>query len=296
MSFPFHSAHLLLSVFLLCFLTSTISQSIQWCPTSVTPLPNLTLLLPPSSPSYVWNSFADDECSDFFFSALPSHNSTASPLIARSSPSLNVSFINPSPIPSSLFSLGLHSIAGMVYFNLYLYVSISLSPSSSSPHRHIRASPRSAILVLSRSTLEVLHSYPLSSPLLWLAVDYSTDPPTLYSAPSTSPSSLLTFAISSTGQLTPTAPIPLPHLPSIVSATLFNPGTLLFLQSLTVNSSFSARFLSWDVGSKTVSEMLNVTGMASPALSLASFWSTELPGFGSLHFINSRALYNFDLC
>ena len=295
----------------------------RWCPTSVTPLPTLLSNLS----SYTLYGAADDECSDFFFSAIltspasssPSPLSSPSPspspsILLRASPSLNVTHINTSPIPATLLSSGLRYIGGMAYFALHLYAPLtSTPPPSLTPHHlHPRTSPpsppQSALLVLSTSTLSVVFSYPLASPitLSWVVIDYGTSPaPTLYSS-STATSTVLAFAISDTGELIPLPSLTLPTtLPPVTGATLLNPGTLLLLSFLPFSSPSSSpsspaptyltTLTSFDMATLTPTPMANLS-TPHPPTSTADVWSTDLPGFGSIHFITRAALYNYDLC
>ena len=311
-------AFLLLLLPLHLLVVSAAADDDQWCPTSVTPLPTL----PSNYSSYTFHGAADDECSDFFFSAIltspnsstPSTSTLSPSILLRASPSLNISHINPFPIPPTLLASGLRYIGGMAYSNLHLFAPLtstpppSLLPVSRSPPSRRRLTPpsptpQSALLVLSTSTLKVVFSYPIASPIRldWVAVDYATSPsPTLYSS-SSSTSIVLAFAIATTGELTPLPSLTLPAtLPPVTGATLLNPGTLLLLSSVPLPSPFLfsaylTSLTSLDLSSLTATPVANMT-TRHPATSTADVWSTDLPGFGSIHFITRSALYNLDLC
>ena len=301
-----------------CSVAVQSSSSSQWCSTSINELPAIPAVLPSlsSSFSYLWYGAGDDECSDFYFSAIDLNASSSSPtVLVRADASLNISVVNAAPIPAKLLSQGLRYIPQLAYFNLHVYAPIvsslpSLPPSSSSlSHRHRRpstaaAAESSVIALLSMRNLSVVSFFPVTEAvaLRCLVVDYSDA--SMYAAVS-SPAYLLHFSIASSGSLSRMADLSISPMSDVMSAVLLAPRTLLFLlaagEQLTGGgdeaavSEYVSSVLQVELDSGRVTAVLNVSS-ASPASSFAAFWSVDRPGFGSMHLIDSQRMLSYDEC
>ena len=324
---------LLLAAVLLCAaLRTSTGQSGGWCQTGVRPLPNLTDHFP--SNTYQYYGAADDECSSFYFTAIDTNASSTSPsVLLRVDDTLAVSLVNPQPIPSSFLATGYRYVTGMEDFNLRLFAAVTTTlpfsdistahSASSGAARHrsrtsasLAPNVSSVIAVLSTDNLTVLDWYPLNAPvaLQSIAIDYGDS--TLYACAALSVAALYHFSIDTDSRLTALPDVQLASQPPFTairgSALLYPGGLLLYvswqqakaegqlvstdgtLMAAAVNAT-AGSVLQYDVKSQAWTSLLN-TSTALPVTSMADFWSTSQPGFGSMHVIDGQSMYNYDSC